>query len=212
MNNKEIPLVPGNIYHVFNHANGSENLFKSRDNFLYFLQLYAKRIQPLAKTFAYCLMPNHIHFAVQIKSKFELMLEWENRFKDSEENGTTPPKLINDFPEYVSQRFGKFFQSYSQAFNRQQNRMGSLFIPNFKRKPVTGKIHLNQNVHYIHSNPVHHGFTKAMLDWEFSSIHAYWLDKQTKLAKGEVLEDFGGLEKFKSIHQNSLDLNMDFEF
>jgi hypothetical protein len=35
--NYHIPLVADNIYHVFNRAVGQEKLFRSNDNYLYFL-------------------------------------------------------------------------------------------------------------------------------------------------------------------------------
>ena len=55
------------FYHIYNRANGNEKLFASDDNYIYFLKQYNYYISPIAKTFAYCLMPNHFHFLVQIK-------------------------------------------------------------------------------------------------------------------------------------------------
>jgi REP element-mobilizing transposase RayT len=61
------PLQPGFYYHIYNHANGSENLFLNEDNYNFFLKKYSSYIRPVADTFAYCLMPNHIHVLVRIK-------------------------------------------------------------------------------------------------------------------------------------------------
>lgn len=165
----------------------------------------------MAKTFAYCLMPNHIHFALEIRSEENILQEWQARQMASLEEGKTL-KPIGKISEYLALRFGKFFQAYSQAFNKQQKRMGSLFIPNFKRKEVESQDYLNNLVHYIHSNPVHHGFSKSMMDWEFSSIHAYWLDKQTKIAKLETIDGFGGREKFELSHKTIAEFIPEFEF
>jgi len=68
----KIPLEPDKYYHIYNHAVGGDNLFCSNENFNYFLQKYKHYITPIADTFAYCLMPNHFHLAVRIKSKKEL--------------------------------------------------------------------------------------------------------------------------------------------
>jgi len=67
----KIPLEPDNFYHIYNHAVSKENIFRSEENFDFFLKKYHKYISPIADTFAYCLMPNHFHFAVKIKSADE---------------------------------------------------------------------------------------------------------------------------------------------
>ncbi len=54
------------------HANGKEDLFLNDDNHHFFLKRYANFINPIADTFAYCLMPNHFHFAIRIKSEEEI--------------------------------------------------------------------------------------------------------------------------------------------
>ena len=72
MKNYEIPLSSENYYHIYNHTNGSDNLFLNSENYRYFLQRYATFISPIADTFAYCLMPNHIHFLIRIKSELDL--------------------------------------------------------------------------------------------------------------------------------------------
>src|SRR5688500_11898719 len=69
----QIPLLPETIYHIYTHANGSENLFRSDANYNYFLKKYAEHIFPVAETFAYCLMPNHLHLAVQIRKEEEVL-------------------------------------------------------------------------------------------------------------------------------------------
>ena len=57
------------MYHIYNHANGNDNLFRNEENYAYFLKRYAYFIHPIAKTYAYCLMPNHFHLLVKIRSE-----------------------------------------------------------------------------------------------------------------------------------------------
>jgi hypothetical protein len=64
---KSIPLQPGNYYHIFNHGNNRENIFIQERNYTYFLQLYTRYIDPVADTFAYCLLRNHFQLLVRIK-------------------------------------------------------------------------------------------------------------------------------------------------
>lgn len=63
-------LEPGFYYHIYNHANGRENLFCSDENYRFFISRYKKHIAPIADIFAYCLMPNHIHFLVRVKEEY----------------------------------------------------------------------------------------------------------------------------------------------
>jgi putative transposase len=54
-------MEPKKTYHIYTHANGSENLFQTNENFRYFLKRYEEYIPPVADTLAWCLMPNHLH-------------------------------------------------------------------------------------------------------------------------------------------------------
>jgi putative transposase len=62
------PLQPGQVYHFYNRGNNGEDLFREERNYAYFLKLCAMHILPVADTFAYCLMRNHFHLMVRIKS------------------------------------------------------------------------------------------------------------------------------------------------
>lgn len=54
-------LETGQYYHIYNHANGDDNLFREAKNYPFFLQKYHQHISPIAETIAWCLMPNHFH-------------------------------------------------------------------------------------------------------------------------------------------------------
>ena len=60
-------LEYGQYYHIYNRGNNRASLFAEERNYAYFLNLYAKHVEPVARTFAYCLLPNHFHLLVQIK-------------------------------------------------------------------------------------------------------------------------------------------------
>ncbi len=65
------PLQYGQYYHIYNRGNNRENLFYEERNYRYFLKLYARHVQPVVDTFAYCLLHNHFHSLVYIKTEEE---------------------------------------------------------------------------------------------------------------------------------------------
>ena len=44
-------LIPGSCYHIYNRGNNKEVIFKSHENYIYFLTQWKKYIQPVADTF-----------------------------------------------------------------------------------------------------------------------------------------------------------------
>ena len=74
-------MLPGNTYHLFNHANGYENLFTESKNYDFFLERLSLHVLPVAHIYAYCLMPNHFHLLVKIRSEKELLDHFEQKGK-----------------------------------------------------------------------------------------------------------------------------------
>jgi len=186
-------MQPDTYYHIYNRANGSENLYRSNENYRYFLRQYAKYIEPIADTYAYCLMPNHFHFLVKIKSFLEL-----DRWVETEE----PSKSSKPLEGLLSLQFSHLFNSYTQAFNRQHGRKGSLFSPNFKRKEIDSDEYLLKVIHYIHHNPVHHGFVNELSNWPFSSYNSVILNKPTLVRREEVIALFDNIDNFIYCHSH----------
>ena len=67
------PLLYGTVYHIYNRGINGENIFIQEKNFSHFLTLYTKYIEPVAETYAYCLLRNHFHLLVRIKSEAEIL-------------------------------------------------------------------------------------------------------------------------------------------
>lgn len=63
------PKEPVQTYPIFNHAIVSENIFREDENYRFFLKQYAKYLGDVVYTYAYCLMPNHFHLLVGVKSE-----------------------------------------------------------------------------------------------------------------------------------------------
>ena len=151
---RKIPIVAGEIYHVFNRSVAKQPIFISRKDyqramavidfyrhqdlpmrFSYYNRLAIPQKQKLIKIIAetssiveilaFCLMPNHVHFLL----------------KSLTDNG-------------IIQFMSNFQNSYAKYFNTRHERTGTLFQPMFKAVRIESEeqlIHVNR---YIHLNPV----------------------------------------------------------
>ncbi|MDP3913156.1 MAG: hypothetical protein Q8R96_05395 [Bacteroidota bacterium] len=266
-------LVPDTSYHIFNHANGFENVFRKEDNFYFFLEKYRLYISPIAETYAYCLMPNHFHLVVRIRKRVVIEELIRNKTKTNfskvsnldksvsgplnehditksvnfgkvervsgplneydknnfskvsnleksvsilqNELAKTKPinfgkvegKVISDsdIEKFLSKQFANLFSCYTQSFNKVYDRMGSLFIKNFKREPIHDKTHFLNVIVYTHRNPVHHGFCSNYEDWDYSSYNEIINGICDQIELEKLLKMTNGIESFKEMHRNALE-------
>ena len=171
-----IPLVTGEIYHVYNKSIYSYVIFNTPDEYKRMIMLIQFYLWDMAKSFsafhsslhrypdfksglhdvrkpgcpqrviilAYCLMPTHIHFILEQKS----------------ENGI--------------EMFMKNIQSgYSQFFNRRHNRRGPLWQGRFGYKHISSESNLQNEINYVHNNPVKDLNCMNAEDWPWTSYHQY---------------------------------------
>ena len=196
------PLEPGQIYHIWTHANGKENLFREEENYAYFLEKYSLYIEPVAETFAYCLMPNHLHLMVRVREEKVI----RNSLKEKDLTG------FQNLSGLISKQFSNLFNAYSKAFNKRYERRGSLFERPYKRKHINSDNYYGTLIAYIHNNPVYHGFADRPGEWSHSSWHAYIRNKPTKVNRDEGLQWFGGREEFERVHRDIRMEKMDVIF
>ena len=78
------PIEADCFYHIYNRGINGENIFKSDRNYFFFLNKVSQFLIPVCDIYAYCLMSNHFHFLVKIKSDFELdsLVKVQNLDKD----------------------------------------------------------------------------------------------------------------------------------
>jgi REP element-mobilizing transposase RayT len=176
------PLKNGKLYHIYNRGINNDVIFKENSNYEYFLKLYDKHIEPIAETFAWCLMKNHFHFLVRIKNIEEI---------------TAEKKIL------PSQSFSNLFNSYTKAFNKSKHRHGSMFERPFKRKLIENESYFQNVIIYIHNNPVHHKICEHPLEYPWSSYITCLSDKPTKIKRKEVLEMFTDVENFRYVHEQN---------
>ncbi len=108
----------GNFYHVYNRSVDRMPMFKSEDNYRFFLKQYDHYLSGVIDTYAYCLLGNHFHLLVRVPDIADLSTGTTDL--------TTFEKLSNllvggkTIHQVVSHQFRKLFQSYAQSFNKQQ--------------------------------------------------------------------------------------------
>jgi REP element-mobilizing transposase RayT len=209
-----IPLEPDKMYHIYNHANGNDNLFYAEDNYLYFLKRFAELLAPILDTYAYCLMPNHFHWLVKIKSEKEIFDFLRTNGKIADDVGFNEFKALkieipnqpeSIFSIHLSKQITNFFSAYTQALNKQLNRKGNLFNQSFHRKEIIDEIQAKENVLYIHCNPVNHKYTNTIEEWKFSSYKAHLSDKPTMIKREKVINLFDTKENFIICHHEKLE-------
>ena len=199
-------LQPNCSYHIFNHANGFENIFTVDDNYRFYLDKYQQYILPIAETYAYCLLPNHFHLVVRIRRR-EVLEEVFRNFKST--NFSKFPNLEkvevtdNMIEYYISKQFANLFSCYTQSFNKVNKRRGSLFLKNFRREPIENKAYFLNAVIYTHRNPVHHAFCDRYTDWSYTSFCEIKERNSHMIEVDKLLRMFGGRESFIDLHEQS---------
>lgn len=200
---KPEPLRYETYYHIYNRGNNGETVFRQKENYLYFLQLYIKHFHPHADTFAYSLLPNHFHFAARIKSAEEIEIAWQEQTLGVSK---TPRVSVNPKPiPSPSQAFGNLCNAYAKAVNKKYGRTGSLFENPFGRIPVTNDAYFYNLITYIHRNPQKHGFVADFRDWPYTSYDAILHDKSTRVCKTAVLDWYGSPAQFLTAHETEPD-------
>ncbi len=214
-----LSLHPDNSYHIFNHANGFENVFQEDENFRYFLEKYHLYISPIAETYAYCLMPNHFHLVVRIRKR-EVLEELIRFSSSSSSSSSSNFSKVQNFgkveeigkveitdtvvEKYLSKQFSNLFSCYTQSYNKVYKRMGSLFLKNFKREMILDKEQFLNAIMYTHRNPIHHGFCKAYCDWGYSSYSEIKEGKSKLIEIEKLIKMFGGKKELFDLHEEYL--------
>jgi REP element-mobilizing transposase RayT len=206
-----IPLEHEKIFHVFNRGNNKENIFTDSEDYTHFLQLYSLYIQPIADTYAWCLMKNHFHFCIRIKDlkdigfldksnakSQDLKKKWEFYYDIKNLSA-------NHFKPSPDSQLKLFFNAYAMWFNARHNRSGSLFKKNCNKKLVDNMSYLADLIVYINNNPIKHGFENHPGNYSWSSYNEV-INDSYKLCDREIIKlIFEDDENFKHLHSIKFD-------
>ncbi|WP_281336327.1 hypothetical protein [Flavobacterium eburneipallidum] len=191
-------------YHIYNRGINSENIFSTKENYLFFLKKFAAYVIPVCDVYAYCLMPNHFHFIIKVKSETEIKIF----AKISELDKAKVNKGLHSFDAIVSKQIGKFTSSYSQAYNKINNRHGALLESPFKRKRIGSEEYLINLIIYIHLNPI--DLKQNFETYLFSSYSSILSNSKTNLMRDETIMLFGDLNNFIYSHHHPPKFDFNF--
>jgi putative transposase len=137
-------VVPGLPHHVTQRGNQGQRVFFDDRQYGWYLRLIsdaATRAQ--ADIWAYCLMPNHVHFVVAPQT----------------EDG-------------LRRTFSGPHKRYAAAVNERRGLTGHFWQGRFASYAMDER-HLMAAVRYVELNPVRSGLVKRAEDWRWSSARAH---------------------------------------
>jgi len=139
----------GFCYHVYNRSLYGKIIFKTNDNYEFLLRKIKDYINIYElMMISYCLLPNHYHMLIHLKRD-------------------------NTLSPFIK----RLFNSYTQAFNKQNHRRGTLFEGSAKIKQVDTDEYILRLSEYIHMNPVKAGLVKSAEEWPYSN-YLEWIGKR----------------------------------
>ena len=172
-------LYPYQYYHLYNQSNNEEVIFKSPENYGFFLKKYRLYLETSLDTIAYCLMPTHFHCLVHITSE--------------------------DI-SHIKKNIGTLLSSYTKAINKLYQRHGNLFQEHTKAKHIDDDAYLITLTAYIYQNPVRSRLVAKQEDWRFSSYQDYIGMRNGTLPKKDIIiNQFPSIEEFKKFSEQMLD-------
>lgn len=194
------------FYHLYNRSNNKEIIFRSDENYRFFLQRWKHYLLPYLDTYFYALIPNHFHFVVRVRpfDKYNIQKEQTTASRNLLERKITYNTFLED-------QMKRFFSSYAKAFNKQYGRNGSVFQKRFKRIALRDEEHVKYLIAYHHHNPIYHGLAENFKTWKYTSHNAILTEVKTHISRTEVLQLFDGREDFIRYHwQFKMDKRMEF--
>ena len=157
---------PGALYHVFTRGNNRAPVFDAAEEYGRFRSSLGRAVEEFRWiVHAFALMPNHIHFMVELtEANLSRGMHW-------------------------------LLSGYSHVRNLIRGKVGHVFGGRFRAILCETETYRLELVRYIHMNPVAAGLVDDPRDWPWSSHRCYvGLESIPWLATEPVLECFGSPE------------------
>ncbi len=102
-----------------------------------------------------CVLPEHIHMIINPKNINEY------------------PKIVSSIKHYFSRNVGQVCPTDILKTGYTNKREKGIFQRRYFEHTIVNEDDLNNQINYIHYNPVKHGYVKSVKDWEHSTFHKF---------------------------------------
>ena len=200
--------APFNIncfYHMVCKSIDGLPLFHEPKDYVVFLERFKKFNEGFADVWAYCLLLNHTHYIVKVKSVdsiesyiSQLLPQEKTKAMVSFLTDITNDSLTDAL---IERQMNSFLVSYANYVNNKYDRKGGIFQKPFKRIRISSDSHLQQAIVYVHANAQKHGMVDDFKAYKYSSyndIDNNYIDSKN------VIGFFGGMEKYVRVHNEQV--------
>lgn len=154
-------VAPGYPHHVTQRGVRGQKTFLSDDDYRAYLDLLLERKRAVnVGIWAYCLMPNHVHFVA-----------------------------VPQQPAALARLFGLVHKRYADGFNAANGYEGHLWQQRFY-SVVMDEPHLLAAVRYVELNPVRAGLCRRPQDWPWSSAPARLAGTPDRVLSREFMDQW----------------------
>ncbi len=171
-------LQPARYYHIFVAADNGRALFAHRDDYHAFLRHYRRLLAPVVDTFAYCLLPNHLHLFVRIKTLRQQVAYW---YEQGDMVAFAPLVAADQFAQLPVVA----------------DLLTALIVP--------ARLDATHLIRYIHRNPTHHQIADFRI-YNWSSYRVIMQNRATFINRETVLRWFYSVEWYEDAHWETADL------
>ncbi|HRS53544.1 MAG TPA: hypothetical protein P5250_02415 [Bacteroidales bacterium] len=189
MSRIKTPFMPDKYFHIYHKVENGRNLFPTEEYKNIFFNALNKIINPYAKIIGYCLLPDHYHLLIKVKSQ----LYQKNGFPN-----------IGQLLTYYLRRF---IRNYNQFVNTQEKKKGKLLSALPYITPIKDNEQMKEILVGIHLNPVYHNITEDPGIYQWSSFQPFLKQNNDNLPCEEVLNYYGGKQKFIDYHTQAIKWN-----
>jgi putative transposase len=145
-------VIPNYPHHVTQRGNRRQQTFFEESDYVAYVELLCElKAKAEVEIWAYCLMPNHVHFVA-----------------------------VPQHERGLAKLFGVTHHRYARRVNSMHDWRGHLWQERF-HSCVMDDEHLLMAVRYIELNPVRAGICARPEDWRWSSVHAHQVDSSDAL-------------------------------